>query len=71
MTLPTDGTAPGARADLQLLAWITALTALVAIIATFILAMTGHGQEATAVAGIGAAICAAAGGIRVTVNIKR
>jgi hypothetical protein len=52
------------------LGWVTTLTGLVSIVAVVVLALTGHTKEATAVGVIGGAVCAA-GGIRVTVVIRR
>ncbi|MEU6688107.1 hypothetical protein [Streptomyces sp. NPDC046832] len=65
-TIPT---ASGRPSDVRLLAWLTAVTGLVSVIAVVILALTGHSEAALAVGVIGGA-AGAAGGIRVTVNIR-
>jgi hypothetical protein len=63
-------TASGRRTDVRLLGWLSAVTGLVSVIAVVILALTGHGEAALAVGVIGGA-AGAAGGIQVTVNIRR
>lgn len=58
------------QARTTLLRWFTGLTALVAVVATVGLAVAGHTELATAVALIGAGL-AGAGGVQITINIKR
>ncbi|MFJ8563013.1 hypothetical protein ACIRD0_37240 [Streptomyces microflavus] len=55
--------------EARLLAWLTVVTALLSIVAAFILAVNGHSDVATAVAAVGGAV-GVAGGIRVIVQIK-
>ncbi|MFF3460468.1 hypothetical protein ACFYXH_40560 [Streptomyces sp. NPDC002730] len=66
MTL-TDRTSNEPSRDARLLAWLAALTGLLSVVAVVFLALTGHTKEAAIVGG---AVCAA-GGIRVTVVIRR
>lgn len=50
--------------------WLTAVAGIVSIPAVVVLALTGHTEQAAAVGVIGGAMCAA-GGIQVTVHIRR
>ncbi|WP_199920480.1 hypothetical protein [Streptomyces katrae] len=52
------------------LGWLTAVTGLVSIVAVAILTLTGHAAAATTVGVIGGGV-SAAGGIQVTVRIRR
>lgn len=58
------------RSDVRLLARMTAVTVLAAIVGAVVLALTGHTEAAVAVAGIGAGVTAL-GGIQVTIHIRR
>ncbi|MCZ4102100.1 hypothetical protein C8250_042055 [Streptomyces sp. So13.3] len=60
----------GVRTDVRLLSWLTTLTGLLSVIAVVILTLTDHGEAAVAVGVIGGAM-GTAGGIQVTVNIRR
>ncbi|MCM2393913.1 hypothetical protein [Streptomyces albipurpureus] len=66
----TDGTPTPARHMSRTLGALTVAAGVLAITAVVALAWTGHDRAATAVGAIGAAVCTA-GGIRVTVNIRR
>lgn len=65
-----DGTPSKVRTDVRLLGWLTTVTGLVSVVAVVVLALIGHGEAAAAVGVIGGAV-SAAGGIQVTVNIRR
>ncbi|MFD7978780.1 hypothetical protein [Streptomyces sp. NPDC059071] len=52
------------------LAWATIAAGLVSIAAVVVLGLTGHAAAATAVGAVGAAMCAA-GGVTITVNIRK
>ncbi|MFD8024529.1 hypothetical protein ACFV6G_29445 [Streptomyces lavendulae] len=58
------------QARTTLLRWFTGMTALLAVVATVILTVTGQIELATTVAVIGAGL-AGAGGVQITINIKR
>lgn len=65
-----DRTSNNAKISTQVLGWITAITVLLSVVAVFILAMAGHSAAAVAVGLIGGS-ASAAGGIQVTVHIRR
>ncbi|MEU3356122.1 hypothetical protein [Streptomyces sp. NPDC037389] len=67
---PSEPTPLPQRPHAKASAWATAATALGTIVAVVVLALTGHPEVATAAAGVGGAV-STAGGIRVTVNIRR
>lgn len=65
-----DRTSADTPRVIRLMGWLTAVTGLVSVVAVVFLVLTGHPEAATAVAVIGGA-ASAAGGIQVTVNIRR
>ncbi|MGW4840083.1 hypothetical protein [Streptomyces globisporus] len=65
---PLDRTTGTGPSEARLLAWLTVTTALVSVVAAFILALTGHSDVAKAVAVVGGTVCAA-GSIRVIIQI--
>ena len=67
---PLDRTPSDTPHNVRLLGWLTTVTGLVSIVAVVVLALSGEPQAAAAVGIIGGAV-SAAGGIQVTVNIRR
>ncbi|MFF8619114.1 hypothetical protein [Streptomyces sp. NPDC015350] len=65
-----DRTAPARFKGSGLIAWMTVTTGLAAVFAVVGLGLAGHAEAATAAGVIGGAAFAA-GGISVTVNIRR
>lgn len=64
-----DRTASASRKSQRVIAWTSAATGIGAVAAVVCLGFTGHTEAAQAAGAIGAAV--AAGGITVTVNIRR
>lgn len=65
-----EGTPPVGHRPGRVLGWLTASIAAVSVPAVAVLALTGHPDQATAVGVIGGAV-ATAGGIQITVHIRR
>ncbi|MFJ2575082.1 hypothetical protein ACIOYT_32290 [Streptomyces halstedii] len=67
---PLEGTAKQPSQRSRMIAYISAVTGLSAVIAATCLGVTGHPEAAQAVGVIGGAALAT-GGVTVTVNVKR
>ncbi|MET9607057.1 hypothetical protein ABZZ17_18555 [Streptomyces sp. NPDC006512] len=67
---PVPASPQGPQLRASLLKWLTAVTALSAIVATVVLLVIGNAEAATSVAVIGAAALGV-GGIQVTIQIRR
>lgn len=67
--MPLDRTADSSFKNSHMIAWTSAATGLGAVIAVVVLGLTGHTEAATAAGVIGGG--ALAGGVSVTVNIRR
>ncbi|MEU7206098.1 hypothetical protein [Streptomyces sp. NPDC045470] len=66
----TEGTPSLGHRPRRALGWLTTITVLVSVVAVVVLALTGHTQEAATVGVIGGAL-SAAGGIRISIHIRR
>ncbi|WP_330323477.1 hypothetical protein [Streptomyces pseudovenezuelae] len=64
---PIDRTPTGTESSSARYAWLPVVTTLATLAAVLILAFTGNGAAAIATAAVGAA----AGGIQITVHIRR